>query len=163
MANVDSANLINISAGNIAFNDNVPLTGDINWTTTGTTGNVTFGQNLDGAFNVTLNAPTTTFGANVGLTTALQSLTTDANGTTRFTSSGNAPITVRATELNFNDNVTTAGNITFVGTNATFGKTFNPTASNVQGVTLNISNNLTLSAGCGKYHGLPCDRFRCQR
>ena len=106
---------------------------------------VTFGQTLDGPYNVTINAFNTVFTGNIGLVTPLASLVTDANGTTRL---GASVTSINAGELVFGDNVTFAGpNLTVVAANATFNKSLNAVTQAFNGTidsVFTIANNLTL-------------------
>ena len=134
--------------GNVALGDNVTLGQDVTMTSTAPLGNVTFGQALNGGFNLTVNAYNTSFAGNIGLVTPLAGLTTDfnANGATRL---GSGVVSVNVGELVFNDNVTVAANVTYVASNLTFARMINPTAAGTMDVVFNVSNNVNLASGFG--------------
>ena len=87
----------------------------------------------------------------IGSLTPLNNLLTDSVGTTRFDNTlvgASSAVVNVSNNITFNDNVTTSANITFTSSNLTFGKSFNPTVSNLLDANFIVGNNLS-SANMG--------------
>ncbi len=139
-SNANNTNIANnISAtGDLAFNSSINLTGKSPQALTSITGNINFGNPLDGASALTLNAAKeVTFNGAVGGTTKLNSLTSNAQKTNIANN-----ISTTTGTLQFNSPVT------LIGSGA---KTFDASNSDINFTsTLDGSGNLTLNNGTGK-------------
>ena len=125
------------TTGTQSYGDALTLARDTTLTSTGS-GDLRFGQTVNGAFALTLNtAGTTVLGGSVGGTTPLASVTTDTPGTTQFNGSG----------------VTTSGAQTYrdpsflvvdttlasAGGSILFGNTLNSAAGTARNLTVNTT------------------------
>src|SRR4029453_16285937 len=125
------------TSGSQTYNDKVVLSADTTLTSTAS-GNVTFGNTVDGTQSLTVNtAGTTAFLGAVGSASPLTSVTTDAAGTTDL----NGGTVKTSGSQTYNDKVVLSADTTLTSTasgNVTFGNTVDGTQSltvNTAGVT----------------------------
>ena len=134
------------TTGAQTYNDAVTL--GANMTLNAGAGAITFGNTLDGAFNLAANSTgTTTFSGAVGNTTPLTSLTTNAGGTTDINSGS---VTTSGNQI-YNDNVTMnqATTVTSTGGAITFGANATNNAAGagitVDAPTINLTGGTTIA------------------
>ena len=140
------------TTGNQNYGDPVTLTGPTSALSSTLSGQIAFGNTVDGAADLTVTtAGQTTFSAAVGGVTPLLSVTTDALGTTTFgtanplvtvTTTGgqtfNDPVTLNTTAATFTSN--NLGNILFAGT---------VNGSNIGTTALTVTTGGTTTFGLG--------------